>query len=367
MPSSERQTKSQESRLRRAFLALPILALCGIMARAFGMAEPIAPTLDNIREASLFDWNGVKVPVRRGFYGIGLLDEIFGPITVVFGQLQFFGDQRAYWQSLVFLTDYAGMYAIFFLESFRPSNRGTLFQFPSPVLFLAQLVPIGFIGPLFFYLSYVFTPIEKLSSPSFHLRNWSSCAAVLPTMLLAYHFPHLPSFFHTNLEVRHWWNWVWQLYPVWGSLVILVFSKVILPLGARASLYVTTQKPQTKTLRITVGILAVMNVSIYWYTLYNSKFSISEMFVPKYFFDKPAEADVSLRTIIQYDYLCTFLAGYLWLGLHFRDLQVAGICKVRFVRTVCIAAIISGLFSPGTFLLLAWLAREELLASIKDE
>ncbi|KAH7123281.1 hypothetical protein B0J13DRAFT_599065 [Dactylonectria estremocensis] len=367
MPSSKRRTDGQESRLHRALLALPILALCGIMARVFGMAEPIAPTLENILETSLFDWNGMNVPVLREFYGIGLLNEIFGPITVAFAQLQFFGDQRAYWQSLVFLTDYAGMYAILFLESLRPSNRKTLFQFPSLVLFLAQMIPIGFIGPLYFYLFHVFTPIEKLLSPSFHLTNWSSCAAILPTVLLAYHVPHLPSFFHTSLEARHWWNWVWQLYPVWGSLAIFLFSKVILPLGARVSPLATTQKHQTNTLRITVGILAVMNVSIYWYTLYNSTFSMSEMFVPKYFFDKPAEADVALRTIIQYDYLCTFLAGYWWLGLHFRDLQVAGICKVRFVRTICIAAIISGIFSPGTFLLLAWLAREELMASTKDE
>ncbi|KAH8667754.1 hypothetical protein BGZ61DRAFT_592543 [Ilyonectria robusta] len=366
MSCPERHIESQESRLQRALLALPILALSGVMGKAFAMGEPIAPVLNRILETSVFDLNGMSVPVIKKFYGIGLLDEIFGHITVAFAQLQFFTDQRAYWQSLVFMTDYAGIYAILFFESCRPSNRKTIFQFPFLLTFLAQLIPVGFMSPLYFYLFYVFTPTEKLTGPSFLLTNWSSCASVLPTVLLAYHVPHLPSFFHESLESRHWWNWVWQLYPVWGSLGMFVFSK-ILSLGSGASTEAAGQKLQLKTLRITVGVLAAINISIYWYTLYNSNFSMAEMFIPKYFSDKPQDADVALRTIIQYDHIMTFSAALLWLGYHFRDLEVAGICKIHHSSSICIAAIISGMFSPGTFILLGWLAREELLASRRDD
>lgn len=221
-------------------------------------------------------------------------------------------------------------------------------------------------APLYLYLFYVFTPTEKLTGPSFHLTNWSSCAAVLPTILLAYHVPHLPSFFHQSLEARNWWNWVWQLYPVWGSLGMFVFSKILL-LGSGTSPETAGQKLHLQTLRITVGVLAVINTAIYWYTLYNSTFSMSEMFIPKYFSDKPQDADVALRTIIQYDHIMTFSAALLWLGYHFMDLEGAGICKIHYSSSICIAAIISGMFGPGTFVLLGWLAREELLASRRDD
>ncbi|KAF7558091.1 hypothetical protein G7Z17_g134 [Cylindrodendrum hubeiense] len=364
MSPPERQVESQESRLHRALLALPMLVLSGVATMAFGMAEPMGPVLNNMLDTSLFDWNGVSAPIIREFYGIGLVDLVLGHITVAFAQLQFFSDQRAYWQSLVFLTDFAGMYAILLLESCRPSNQKTLFHFPFLLAFLAQFLGIGTLGPLYFYLFYVFTPIEKLESPSFHLTNCSSCVAVLPTVLLVYHVPHLPSYFHPSLEARNWWNWIWQLYPIWGSIGMFALSKMV-SLGARGE--VAEQKPQLKTLRVTVGVLVAINISIYWYTLYNSAFSISEMFIPKYFSDKPQEADVALRTIIQYDYLCTIAGGFMWLGYHFRDLEVAGYCRIRYTRTLYIAGVISYLFSPGTFLLLGWLAREELLATKGDE
>ncbi|KPM41950.1 hypothetical protein AK830_g4627 [Neonectria ditissima] len=362
MSPSDQQATGQESRLNRALLALPILALAGIMARAFAMAEPIGPVLENILETAHFDWNGMSVPILREFYGIKLLDEIFSHITIAFAQLQFFNDPRAYWQSLVFLTDFAGMYAVLFLESCRQTNRKTLFQFPFLLVFLAQILGIGNLGPLYFYLYYVFTPVEKVTAEDFALTDWASCAAVLPTVVLVYHVPHLPSYFHQSLEARNWWNWVWQLFPVWGSVLMFVLTNM-LSLGTAPKSLERVKKPQINTLRATVGVLAAVNVAIYWYTLYNSKFSLSELFIPKYFSENPQEPDVALRTIIQYDYLCTFSGGILWLAYSFRDLEVAGFCKFRYLRTICIAGVIAAVFSPGTLFLVAWLAREELLAS----
>jgi hypothetical protein len=91
------------------------------------------------------------------------------------------------------------------------------------------------------------------------------------------------------------------------------------------------------------------------------------LFIPKYFSEKPQEADVALRTILQYDYICTFGAAFLWLALHFRDLEAEGICKLRYGRTFLLVALIGGAFGPGTLLLLAWLVREEILAAHADD
>ncbi|KAK7403535.1 hypothetical protein QQX98_010714 [Neonectria punicea] len=312
------------------------------------MAEPIGPVLNKILETSHFDWNGMSVPVLREFYGIAWLDEVFSHITIAFAQLQFFNDR--------------GVLAVArFPDRFR---WHTLFQFPFILAFLAQMLGIGTLGPLYFYLYHILSPVEKVTAENFPLTNWASCASVLPTVMLAYHVPHLPSCFHQSLEARNWWNWIWQLFPVWGSLLMFMLSKT-LSLGSSAQ--DTNRKTQVKTLRVTVGVLAAINIAVHWYTLYNSNFSMLELFIPNYFSEKPQEADVALRTIIQYDYICTFAGGLLWLAYSFRDLEIAGVCKFRYLRTVCIAGVIAVLFSPGTLFLVAWLAREELLASSMEE
>jgi hypothetical protein len=112
-----------ESRLWRALFALPILAFSGLMVRAFAMGEPVGPVIQNMLEDSYFTWDGGSVKILKEFYGITLLDEIFAHITVAFAQLQFFSDPRAYWHSLVFLTDFAGMYMVFLIEGYRPANK----------------------------------------------------------------------------------------------------------------------------------------------------------------------------------------------------------------------------------------------------
>lgn len=117
-----------ESRRRRALYALPMLGLSAVMIRAAIIARPCGPVFDNIIETRQFDMGGVTSPIITVFWGIPLLDEIYAHITVAFAQMQFFSDPVLYWQSLVFLTDYAGMYAILLLESFRRAPKSALFQ-----------------------------------------------------------------------------------------------------------------------------------------------------------------------------------------------------------------------------------------------
>lgn len=119
---------ARESRLSRALYALPILGLAGLMGYAFSMGEPIAPIIMDLMERSVFDLGGVNVPLIKDFYGLSWLDEFFAHVTVAFAQLQFNVDKFMYLHSLVFLTDFAGIYVILLLESCRAGNKATWFQ-----------------------------------------------------------------------------------------------------------------------------------------------------------------------------------------------------------------------------------------------
>ena len=112
----------RENRLRRALYALPFLAMTVLMTRAFGMAESIGPVIEQRVRTSVFRAQEGNVALIKNFYGVPGLDDIFNVVTAAFANLQFFFDKKAYWQSLVFLTDFAGMYAVIMVESFRPGN-----------------------------------------------------------------------------------------------------------------------------------------------------------------------------------------------------------------------------------------------------
>ncbi|KAF4334085.1 hypothetical protein FBEOM_12096 [Fusarium beomiforme] len=353
-----------ESRLRRALHALPFLFITALMTRAFVMAEPIGPVIEEILQTSIFTAPGVSVPIIKTFYGIPVLDDIFAVVTVAFANLQFFTDQEAYWQLLVFLTDFAGMYAVVLLEGYRPGNTFPMIKYPVVFLFLSQMFGIGCLAPIFFFLFYVFTPAYKLTTPSLYSPGLAPCIALLPTIVLGYYITHFPSFFHSSLETRNWWNWIWQLFPIWGSIIMLILSKMISQTKEHSS---KALKQELNAIRLTVGIISVISTGTWWYTILNMDSTIFQVFIPQHFLTTPQDPILGLRTVIQFDYICCYSAGFLWLAYHFKDLENVGICSISWIRAACASAGLGCLLGPGTMFTLLWLLREELLVATQTD
>lgn len=194
--------------------------------------------------------------------------------------------------------------------------------------------------------------MAKFKTAGSRVMSSGYAAAVLPTIVLTYYIPHFSSYLHLSLQMRNWWNWVWQPYPVWGAVVLFLFSKMSAP------------KHDLPTIKFTVGAIAVVNTAVYWYTLYASDLPLLDIILPKYLLDSPQDPAVALRTTIQFDFVCSFSAGYLWLAYHFWDLKAAGICSASWIRILGTALVTGIAFGPGAVLLLGWIVREELLASL---
>ncbi|KAF4501673.1 hypothetical protein FAGAP_2126 [Fusarium agapanthi] len=338
-------TSPPESRLRRAIHALPFLLITAIMSRAFAMAKPIGPMIEETVKTSVFTAQNVTVPVIKSFYGVPVLDDVFAVVTVAFAHLQFFTDEEAYWQLLVFLTDFAGMYAVVMVEGGICANGSCL-------------------APIFFFLFYIFTPVYKLTTPSLHCPGVAPCLAVLPTVVLGYYLTHFPSFFHSSLEARNWWNWIWQLFPIWGSVIMLILSKTI-PQPKEQTL--RTIKQELNVIRLTIGVISIISTLTWWYTVLNMDSSIFEVFIPQHFLNTPQDPILGLRTVIQFDYICCYSAAFLWLAYHFKDLENVGICSISWMRAGCASAMLGGLLGPGTTFPLIWLLREELLVATQAD
>jgi hypothetical protein len=115
-----------------------------------------------------------------------------------------------------------------------------------------------------------------------------------------------------------------------------------------------------------LGVIAVVNTATYWYTMRNSEVPAFELFIPAYFASAPVEPHVVMRTIIQYDYLCSCGATMLWVCLSIRDLKTGGSVRVPWVVILGITVIVGGVCGLGTAILLLWAWREEVLAREVD-
>jgi hypothetical protein len=228
---------------------------------------------------------------------------------------------------------------------------------------VSQIIAIGCTAPIFFFLAYIFTPAYKLTTPSLRRLSVGPCKAIYLAVTLGYYVPHFPSYFTASLESRNWWNWIWQLFPVWACSIMLVLSKVF---GRTNN---STREPnlEQNALRMLMGACSFISMGVWWYTVASMKDSVFEVFVPQYLVNFPQEPSVGLRTVIQFDYICCYAAGYLWLAYHFRDLEKVGVCSISWVRAIGVTIVLSFLVGPGTLFPIFWLLREELLMAANGE
>ena len=197
---------------------------------------------------------------------------------------------------------------------------------------------------------YLTRPLRK-NGPGTELDP-AQVRAVPQTILLAYLLPSVMNFLHESYEARHWWNWVWQLYPVWGSLSHFVFSK-----GT------STAKDTKGTLRVTMGALAVVTTVNFWHVRLYAPFSWTELFVPAWSAAGATDDRFYLRALLQWDYACYTGAVLLWLAYSFGSLKGSGVCQTSWVVLFGGAVLIGLLGGFGTVIILGWLVREEMLSN----
>ncbi|OTA05775.1 hypothetical protein A9Z42_0065000 [Trichoderma parareesei] len=348
--------------LGRALKALPMLLPTAFMIRAMTMTGPLAPVVEEAySEGRYVLQNGTHVPVLRTFFGVPVLDDAFARIAISFGQLVFDDDPTIWWQCLVFFADYAGLCAIWMLESLRNANKGTFFQTFALPLFVAQMITLGITTPSYFYLFYVLSPLQKYSTASARQLDSAGVLAILPALLVAFFVPHVVSLVHPDLQVRHWVNWIWQVFPVWGSILLFAFSTAIRPfLDERVE---TVQRRNKTAIRTIGGFMIGLSVMCYWSMILFSPLPVSEVLIPKYLIKTPESPLVALHTIFQWDYIVSFTALLLWLAYHFADLKGAGICRLSWARILVTSAVVGCLGGPGALVMVGWITREEMMAS----
>ncbi|KAK2616308.1 hypothetical protein QQS21_000742 [Conoideocrella luteorostrata] len=355
---------------RRRVLAAPIILWAVILTPSLLGASIIAPLVNQWHEKSLYQFKGKSVPLKNEFYGIQMLDRICADIAAVFGLLQFHEESHYYWHSLDFLAQYGAVYGILMLESSKKGYRSRLLLRTIAVITLSQCTNSGLLLPIYFYFLHTSSNLKSLKHESASLeQNSASALAVLPTVALAFYAPHFGSFLDPDFAARHWWNWLWQPFPVWGTILFFVFSGLftmlpklqgVLPafLAKRIKLH-----SRLKATRLTAVYIGMINIGTYWCVLGVSGHSWWDIYVPKHFLQPAKNPQAALGTIMQFDYIAIFGSAITWLVYQFVELKAAGLLRMSWARILLVGFGVAVVFGPGALCWVGWMAREEVLAS----
>ena len=224
----------------------------------------------------------------------------------------------------------------------------------------AQLRGIGVVGPIYFFMHYICSQISNFKAPDMRLTDLSYTRSVLPAMIIGFYIPHFLSFLHPSFEVRHNWNWIWQMFPVWTGVIQQVLKRTVMPNTVEDD-RLKNQSRDLSTIRFTIGACVVLSAGVWIYTLTMSPYSPITLFLPQ--LEAPQEDWIHMvRIFVQYDELFCFGGALLWLGYLFNDMKHAGMVQQSWISIIAMATLTTVALGPGAAVGLGWLWREDVLA-----
>ncbi|OTA93717.1 hypothetical protein M434DRAFT_395394 [Hypoxylon sp. CO27-5] len=311
-------------------------------------------------DSGVIEWESgeKKVFILDHFHHVDVLDQLWRGTTATFSPSTFGYDHIAWWQMFSFLVDLGPIYAVWVLESCRTRNAYTPAFFPTIFSLAAQLLGLGAVAPIFYFLCFVFGPTasELARSPVKDRAIKAEDSGLLFLIILLLHTAEVFAMFLSPEPVtRHFWTWAWQLTPLWIGITNYLLSttiKVFLPKSTIANL-------PRYGLFILLGFIST---SIWIYTLIFSPYSLSTMFIPDP--ETQSEFIAHARKALQADHLASFGSSFLWLAYSFFDLYTTHLLGNEWLYSIAILPVIGIIVGPGATFALGWYLWNKALLSV---
>lgn len=238
-----------------------------------------------------------------------------------------------------------------------------------PFIFIlgCQLLGIGIVSPIYYFLYYVSTPVEKFKTGDMRLGRMNFAFSLLPTLLLAYYIPVYLMMQWPTLTGRESWLFFWQMSPVWISLGGTLLSKMV-P-DTTISDRLNAPKRDLPIIRNTIVSLAAFSSIIWIWTCINagSLHGILGLFVPEHLPPQTTDFVSFIREFLRIDQLSLFGNTFLWLGYLFWDLKAARMLQTSWLTLILYMVTSILALGPGATAGLGWLWREYVLANMRHK
>jgi hypothetical protein len=178
-------------------------------------------------------------------------------------------------------------------------------------------------------------------------------------MAVSFYLPHFVSHLHPDLKIRHSADWIWQMFPVWVSLLQRLLAYTVMPDTIQHD-RIHNPKRDVDTVRFTIGTTVAIAACVWWYTLATSPFSPITIFIPHLSSPTTGWTDTA-RNVLQYDHISCWGSALLWMGYLFADLKDAGMVTQSWARIIFAGIATTLVMGPGSAVGLGWLWREDTL------
>ncbi|OTA92374.1 hypothetical protein M434DRAFT_31891 [Hypoxylon sp. CO27-5] len=342
-------------RALRAASAVPFLFIAAWAFQTMD-GEKIGILSKPFVDSGLIEWEGGKVNIIYPFHHVDFLDKLFVGITPAFAVSTFAWDSVAWWQVFSFLVDLGPLYALWILESHRASSTWTPAYFPTVFSLVAQIIGIGPVAPLYYFLYITFGPtVSDLGrASSRNLTVWNRSRIPLLLIILLFHTAMVfAMLFSPDMADRHFWTWAWQLAPFWIGLFNVIIDQFLGLLRSNRRLFASP--------KFLLLVLGQISSGAWVYILLSSPYSLSTIFIPEAALQ--SEFLPHIRKVLQADELAAFTSTFLWLTYSYFDLYSAGLMGDEWLFKAASLPVITLICGPGTAFIVGWYMREMALVS----
>lgn len=352
-----------ESIVKRAVIALPFL-LVFYLAKKLMDPAPLISWATSILNDKTVAWSDVPLPTQ--FYPVEWINNLLAPLIVFFSPVLAGIDDNLSTQAFLLLADYGIVIAIWLIESTRRANAFTPSQIPFLFTLASQFVGVGVISPLYYLLHYVFIPIDSFKASDMRLTRIAYTRAVLPALVLAHYLPLYASFLWPSFEGRIYWNFLWQLFPLW---IVLLASHVLFSLFPDTTRQdrIHNVRRDLPVIRTTVTLLAIHSAALWlhaWYKLgFDAHAMMNVVLPPLHSPQKAGDLVTFAGEFLRFDSAFLFGNTFLWLGYLFWDIKHAGMLELGWGWILAYAVAAVAMVGPGAAAGMGFLWREEILAT----
>lgn len=222
--------------------------------------------------------------------------------------------------------------------------------------FTAQLIGIGNVAPVFYFLSLALGPTtaDLARNASNRAFNNKYTVLLLPLMLVLHNLEVLAAYLLPSPEARHYWVWAWQMSPLWIGIANVVGGQLfgnLSPTGALSGIGRS---------QVTLVVLSTISALVWAAVLVLSPYPSSQIFVPA--LEEQTDLVLHTRKALQFDQVSSFGASFLWLAYQFIDLYREGLIGAEGLWQVAVLPVVGSLAGPGVAFALGWYWREQKLS-----
>ncbi|KAJ5425759.1 hypothetical protein N7465_000829 [Penicillium sp. CMV-2018d] len=360
LPFNPTQGQGQrESKLKRALLGLPFLALL-LVAKTATDAKYASALRGHIWESGDMTSAMGSVPLLQRFYSMKGVGDLWSLRYMNYLPDFYETNYESLSQAVSSSIDVGIVMSIWSFESIRRANALTVAQIPTLFTFYGQMAGLGRVSPLYYILYYINSPIEVFKGADMRLMHLNYAIAVLPAIIVSYYIPLSAAFFWPTDSGRKSWLFVWQMHPVWTAITLYLFSRIF-PSTVKED-RVHALRRDLPVIKFSMTVLVIGAAGFWMWSRWTSPSSVARAFFPTAVPSTQAPLAACVCAILKWDMLSTFGSTFLWLGYLIWDLKYAGMMQATWVRVAIYGVAAFVALGPGAAIGLGWLWRENILA-----